>query len=32
VSVVLDEDAAAGLTLAAYYRETWAGKPSWQRL
>ena len=29
-TVVLDEPAASGLTLAAYYRETWAHKPSWQ--
>ena len=32
VSVVVDEPAAAGLSLAAYYRETWAHKPSWQGL
>ncbi len=32
VSVVADEAAAAGLALADYYRETWAGKPSWQGL
>ena len=30
VTVVIDEDAAAGLAQAAYYRETHAGKPSWQ--
>ena len=29
-TVVLDEPAASGLALAAYYRETWAHKPSWQ--
>jgi glucosamine-6-phosphate deaminase len=32
VSVVVDEAAAAGLALADYFRETWAGKPSWQGL
>ena len=32
VSVVVDEAAAAGLTLAGCYRETWAGKPAWQGL
>jgi glucosamine-6-phosphate deaminase len=31
-SVVVDEAAAGGLRLAAYYRETYAGKPSWQHL
>jgi glucosamine-6-phosphate deaminase len=30
VTVVIDEAAASGLTNAAYYRETHAGKPSWQ--
>lgn len=30
VTVVVDEEAASGLRLAAYYRETWAHKPSWQ--
>ena len=30
VTVVIDEQAASGLTHAAYYRETHAGKPSWQ--
>jgi glucosamine-6-phosphate deaminase len=30
--VVVDEAAAGGLRLAAYYRETYAGKPSWQHL
>jgi len=32
VTVVVDESAAASLTLADYYRQTWAGKPSWQGL
>jgi glucosamine-6-phosphate deaminase len=31
-TVVLDEAAAAGLQLADYYREAYAGKPSWQGL
>lgn len=31
-TVVLDEAAAAGLQLADYYREAYAGKPSWQHL
>jgi glucosamine-6-phosphate deaminase len=31
-TVVVDEAAAAGLTLAGYYRETWAHKPPWQGL
>jgi glucosamine-6-phosphate deaminase len=31
-TVVLDEAAAAGLRLAPYYREAFAGKPSWQQL
>jgi glucosamine-6-phosphate deaminase len=31
-SVLLDEDAARDLTLADYFRETWAAKPSWQGL
>ena len=31
-TVVLDEAAAAELELADYYRETYAGKPSWQQL
>ncbi len=31
VTVVIDEDAASGLAHSAYYRETHAGKPSWQR-
>jgi len=32
VTVVVDAAAASGLSLADYYRETWAHKPSWQRL
>ncbi|MGI9156891.1 MAG: glucosamine-6-phosphate deaminase [Marmoricola sp.] len=31
-TVVADEAAAAELTLADYYRSTWAAKPSWQGL
>jgi glucosamine-6-phosphate deaminase len=31
VTVVIDEDAASGLGNSEYYRETHAGKPSWQR-
>jgi glucosamine-6-phosphate deaminase len=31
-TVVLDGAAASGLTLADYYREAYAGKPSWQGL
>lgn len=31
-TVVLDEPAASELELSAYYRETYAGKPAWQRL
>ena len=31
-TVVLDEAAAAGLQLADYYREAYAGKPPWQQL
>jgi glucosamine-6-phosphate deaminase len=31
-TVVVDEPAAAALTLADYYRETWAHKPPWQGL
>jgi glucosamine-6-phosphate deaminase len=31
-TVVVDEDAAGGLRLADYYRETFAGKPDWQGL
>jgi glucosamine-6-phosphate deaminase len=31
-TVVIDEPAAIHLTLADYYRETYAHKPSWQRL
>ena len=30
VTVVIDEGAASGLAHSAYYRETHAGKPSWQ--
>ena len=30
VTVVIDEEAASGLAHSAYYRETHAGKPSWQ--
>jgi glucosamine-6-phosphate deaminase len=32
VTVVVDEDAAGALQLADYYREAYAGKPSWQGL
>jgi glucosamine-6-phosphate deaminase len=32
VTVVVDEAAASSLRLASYYRETFAGKPSWQGL
>jgi glucosamine-6-phosphate deaminase len=32
VSVLLDPDAAAGLSRTAYYREVYATKPSWQGL
>jgi glucosamine-6-phosphate deaminase len=32
VTVVIDEPAATGLSLAGYYRETWAHKPAWQGL
>lgn len=31
-TVVIDEAAAAGLQLAAYYREAYANKPTWQQL
>jgi glucosamine-6-phosphate deaminase len=31
-TVLVDEDAASRLTLAAYYRETFAAKPPWQAL
>jgi glucosamine-6-phosphate deaminase len=31
-TIVVDEDAAAELTLADYYRETYANLPEWQRL
>jgi glucosamine-6-phosphate deaminase len=30
-TVVVDEAAAAQLTLADYFRETYAHKPDWQR-
>jgi glucosamine-6-phosphate deaminase len=29
---VIDEAAATMLTLADYFRETWAAKPGWQGL
>lgn len=32
VTVLLDEDAAVGLSLADYYRHTYAHKPAWQGL
>jgi len=32
VTVVVDDAAAARLSLAGYYRETWAHKPTWQGL
>jgi glucosamine-6-phosphate deaminase len=32
VTVVVDDAAASRLSLAPYYRETWAHKPSWQGL
>lgn len=32
VTVVVDEDAAGGLTLGAYYRQAFADKPAWQGL
>lgn len=32
VTVLLDDAAASRLQLAAYYQETWAGKPAWQGL
>ena len=31
-TVVVDEAAAAGLRLAGYYRDVFAGKPAWQGL
>jgi glucosamine-6-phosphate deaminase len=31
-TVLLDDAAAAGLRLADYFRETYAGKPAWQHL
>lgn len=32
VTVIVDEEAASGLRLADYYRDVYAGKPSWQAL
>jgi glucosamine-6-phosphate deaminase len=32
VTVVVDDEAASSLSLARYYRETWANKPPWQGL
>jgi glucosamine-6-phosphate deaminase len=32
VTVIVDEAAAAGLTMADYYRSTYAAKPAWQTL
>ena len=32
VTVVVDDDAAGALAMAEYYRETWEGRPSWQRI
>ena len=32
VTVVVDDGAASGLSLAGYYRETWDHKPDWQGL
>jgi glucosamine-6-phosphate deaminase len=32
VTVLLDDAAASRLQLAAYYRQAWAGKPTWQGL
>jgi glucosamine-6-phosphate deaminase len=32
VTVVVDDEAASRLSLARYYRETWAHKPPWQGL
>jgi glucosamine-6-phosphate deaminase len=31
-SLVIDEEAAAGLQRASYYREVYAHKPAWQRV
>lgn len=31
-TAVVDDEAASGLALAGYYRETWANKPEWQGL
>ncbi len=30
-TVIIDEAAAEGLRMVAYYKETSAGKPEWQR-
>ncbi|MFZ1412628.1 MAG: glucosamine-6-phosphate deaminase, partial [Micropruina sp.] len=30
-TIIIDEQAARQLTLADYYRDTYAKKPSWQR-
>ena len=32
VTVVVDDAAAGALTMAEYYRETWEGRPAWQRI
>lgn len=32
VTVLADEAAAADLAMAGYYRETWEGRPPWQRI
>ena len=31
-TIVLDEDAAAGLKLGPYYKHSYANKPDWQRV
>ncbi len=31
-TIVIDEDAAAGLTLASYYKHSYVNKPDWQRV
>jgi glucosamine-6-phosphate deaminase len=31
-TILLDDDAAAGLDRGEYYREVWAHKPEWQAL
>jgi glucosamine-6-phosphate deaminase len=31
-TIVVDEEAAAGLALADYYKETYTNLPDWQRL